>query len=113
MKSGFLTYDRELALTQVGGNPNSADELLEMMLRELPAQCLAMSKAIDSGAMDQLKAVVHRIRGAASCCGTPGVAETSSALEFAIKLGADDDVPYLLAALLDEIESLIDDQGSP
>lgn len=112
MKLEFLTYDRELALAQVGGNPNTADELLDMMLRELPAQRLAMSKAVDAGQMDQLKAIVHRIRGAASCCGTPGIAETSSALEFAIKLGADDDVPYLLGALLDEIESLIEDQGN-
>jgi HPt (histidine-containing phosphotransfer) domain-containing protein len=113
VKIEFLTYDRELALTQVGGNPNTADELLEMMLRELPDQCLAMSKAVDAGQMDQLRAIVHRIRGAASCCGTPGVAETSSALEFAIKLGADNDVSDLLEVLLGEIESLINDQWSP
>ncbi len=111
MKREFVPYDRELALSQVGGSAAIADELLAMMLQELPGQCDAMAQALDSGQMDQLRTIVHRIRGAACCCGTPGVAETSTALEFALKLGEEDDIPDLLSALLDEIAGLISDRG--
>jgi HPt (histidine-containing phosphotransfer) domain-containing protein len=113
VKAEFLCYDRELALTQVGGNPKIADELLEMMLRELPGQRIAMAGAVESGQLDQLRSIVHCVRGAASCCGTPGVAETSGALEYALKLGAESDIPELLEALFDEIESLVSDREVP
>ncbi len=112
MKAEFLVYDRELALTQVGGNPTTADEFLKMMLGDLPNQRVAMVRALDAGRTDQLKAIVHRIRGAACCCGTPGVAESSSALEFAIKLDAENDIPALVESLLDEIEQLISCYGT-
>ncbi len=55
-------YDRGQALAVTGGNARIADELLSLLLRELPA---------------------HKLQGSATYCGTPALKAAALALEHA------------------------------
>jgi two-component system sensor histidine kinase BarA len=112
--SGPIAYDRALALHQVGGNPAIADELIGMMLAELPSQKAAMSVALQAADLQALRQVVHRIHGSASCCGTPAIKQASAALELAILQGELAQMPELhdkLQAAIDRLIALMGTTG--
>mgnify|MGYP001812257747 CR=1 FL=1 len=109
---GPVAYDRALALHQVGGNPAIADELIGMMMAELPSQKAAMSAAVTAADHQALRQLAHRIHGSASCCGTPAIKQASAALEAAILQGDQAQAPELHDALQAAIDGLIAYMGS-
>lgn len=100
-------YDRELALSRVGGNPAIADELLGLMLKDLPAQRHALLSAHHDGDHDELRRRAHRLRGSASCCGMPRLEGACQSLELAVRNQAWADVELLLAALIEQVEAAL------
>ena len=79
--SELPTYDRKLALSKVGGNPGIADELLEMLLADLPDLSAALQSAHRELNCESLREVAHRIHGAACCCATPALKRAAMNLE--------------------------------
>jgi len=106
--SEYAIYDRHEALNQVGGNACIADELLSMMLAELPEQALDLDAAILAGDIEGLARIAHRINGSASCCGAPALAAACRALRRGIQAYADKDIPLLVELLQDQIRTLLD-----
>jgi two-component system sensor histidine kinase BarA len=104
-------YDRALALHQVGGNEAIADELIGMMITELPDQRAAMRTALEHGRLEALREEVHRIHGSASCCGTPAVKQACQALESALLDGEYGRADELHTVLETEIARLIEARG--
>ena len=109
--AGQIAYDRALALHQVGGNPAIADELIGMMLAELPSQKSAMSVAFLDADHQALRQVAHRVHGSASCCGTPAIKQASAALEAAILQGDLAHISALHETLQTAIDGLIEFMG--
>jgi len=107
-----VAYDRALALHQVGGNPAIADELIGMMLAELPSQKTAMSVAFLAADHEVLRQVAHRVHGSASCCGTPAIKQASAALEAAILQGDLTQLTELHENLQSAIDGLIEFRGT-
>ena len=104
----YAVYDRDEALNQVGGNTSIANELLSMMLAELPEQSLELDAATMAGDKEKLARIAHHINGSASCCGTPALAAACRALRRGILAHADEDVPLLVELLQDQISALLD-----
>jgi len=101
-------YDRALALHQVGGNEAIADELIGMMIAELPDQRAAMRTALEAGRFEALREVVHRIHGSASCCGTPAIKQACQTLESALLRGEHSLADAMHSVLQAEIARLIE-----
>ncbi len=100
-------YDRELALSRVGGNPAIADELLSLMLKDLPEQRQALLSALEVGDHEELRRRAHRLRGSASCCGMPRLERACQSVELAVQNQALEDVTLLSAALIEQVDAAL------
>ncbi len=76
-------YDRGQALAVTGGNARIADELLSLLLRELPAQEAALLELNAGGDEAGLAELAHKLQGSATYCGTPALKAAALALEHA------------------------------
>jgi two-component system sensor histidine kinase BarA len=106
-KSLGATYDRALALSRVGGNPAIADELLELMLAELPEQRQGLLATYAEGEHKGLRRLAHRLRGSSGCCGMRPLEQACHAVELAVDNGSDADLPILVAALIGQVDQAL------
>lgn len=102
------TYDRQLALRQVGDNPLIARELITLLLTELPGQSLALRHALGAGKLAVLKQLTHRMLGSACCCGTPALKDAAHSLQQALDDGSSA-APGALA-VIEEAHQRLQDQ---
>ncbi len=102
-------FDKELALSQAGGNAELAKELFEMLLKELPKQQEIMNKAHAEKDKQVFLDATHKIHGGTAYCGVPDLKNACKLLEDEIKAaypGGSIDKP--LQDLNDEISRLLE-----
>ncbi len=99
---GTGIIDRKRALT---------DELLGMLLAELPTQQQAMEEAFIDDNMAVLHSHVHRLHGSASYCDMPQLMASASALEKALLQKMRDAIPALYATLRAVIDDTLRNHG--
>ncbi len=109
--SSLQAYDRELALNKVGGNSAIADELLELLLADLPKQSSSLRTARNKLDAKSVREVAHRVHGAASCCGTPALKHAAMELEDAATAGDHRRLASAHDTLQEEIDRLLREQG--
>jgi HPt (histidine-containing phosphotransfer) domain-containing protein len=100
-------YDRALALSRVGNNPAIADELLALMLAELPSQREELVSAFSAREHAGLRRLAHRLRGSAGCCGMPRLEHACHAVEMAVDARAEADLPLLVAVLVEQVDAVL------
>jgi two-component system sensor histidine kinase BarA len=99
-------YDQAAALRVAGGRQDTADELWNLLLEQLPQhrQCLADALASANTAM--LREHAHKLHGSAAYCCTPGLKAAASALEKAAAAGQEARLQPLMRAVEREIARL-------
>ncbi len=108
--SSLQAYDRELALNKVGGNAAIADELLELLVADLPKQSSSLRSACSKLDAESVREVAHRVHGAASCCGTPALKHAAMELEDAATAGDHLSLASAHEAVQKEIDRLLREQ---
>ena len=78
-------YDRDEALTLVGGDEALADRLLGLLVGALPERREAINTAFEAGDRETLRSQVHTLNGSAATCGAVGLRETARALESTVQ----------------------------
>lgn len=101
-------YDKNLSLELAGGNPQLADQMLDMLCQSLPEHKSAINAAHADGDMDNLYRHVHKVTGSTRYCGVPALADASEVLDRQLKNGATEKIEILLKNLNEEIDRLID-----
>ncbi len=106
------TYNRELALEKVGGNPEIADELLSLLISDLPQLAITLDRCIRCGDVPLARGLAHRIQGAASWCAALALQCAAQQLERAAaspsrELGS---LWYAHANLQQEIQKLLEER---
>ncbi len=94
-----------------GGNRVLADELLDMLLAELPAQRQAIERAYHANDMLSLHSQVHRLHGSASYCNVPQLKDSAAALEGALLKQTLEAIPAHYATLCAAIDTLLHNVG--
>jgi len=78
-------FDKDLALSQAGGNAELAKELFEMLLKDLPSQQKAMNQAHSEKNKQPFWDIIHKIYGGTAYCGVSDLKDSCKQLEDEIK----------------------------
>lgn len=93
--------------TSTGGNRGLTDELLDMLLAELPLQRQAIEQAYLANDMPGLHSHVHRLHGSASFCNVPHLKDSAEALESALLKQIPEMIPAHYATLCVAIDTTL------
>ncbi len=102
-------FDKELALSQAGGNAELAKELFEMLIKELPVQQEMINKAHAEKDKQVFWDTTHKIHGGTAYCGVPDLKNACKSLEDEIKTAYPSDaIDKPFQNLNDEITRLLE-----
>lgn len=73
--------DEKQGLELAGGNPDLANELFDMLIKELPGHRQRIETSINESDMAALKYHTHKLHGATSYCGVPMLRQCARDLE--------------------------------
>ncbi|GAA6172266.1 two-component sensor histidine kinase BarA [Colwellia sp. KU-HH00111] len=77
--------DWSLALTRANNNQDLAKEMLTGLIAELPANQTNITSALEAQDSVELKRLIHKLNGACSCTGVPGLSAICHELETQLK----------------------------
>ena len=100
-------FDLELSLSAANSRLELADELLTLLIANLPVDQQAINDAFTHSGPDQLRSAVHKLHGAVRYCGVPRLANAVEKLETIVKPGPDEDIRRALNVLNGEVNSLM------
>jgi two-component system sensor histidine kinase BarA len=80
-------YDQAAALRVTGGSQDTADELWNLLLEQLPQHQQCLADAMAKADTAKLREHAHKLHGSAAYCCTPGLKAAASALEKAAAAG--------------------------
>lgn len=101
-------YDSDEATSLAGGNSQLADELLGMLIKELPEHKSRIEFAKKEADNIKLKQVTHKLHGATSYCGVPMLRTRARELENSIDNQQLDSLDSHYHELITAIDELID-----
>ena len=109
-KNGIPVVDHSQGLHLAGGKKELADELLTMLLDELPDDRNAIIDLWQDHNLDQLLEIIHKLHGATRYCGVPLLQETCLETESLLKQNSNDvteeSLNQAIKRLLAEIDRL-------
>ena len=103
---GEKIIDFEYATAFLGGNKNIMNETLTTFIESLPWEAKKLQEAYAEGDWKAIDAIVHKLKGGASYCGTLRLESACTKLDDYIKSGGSALTPQLYQQLLSEIEAL-------
>ena len=74
-------YDKQSAITLAGGNQQLAEELLNMLVTELPQHKSNIEQAYKNMDFDELRNCVHKLHGGAKYCAANELTKSTGKLE--------------------------------
>ncbi len=99
--------DEEALLAHLGGDESFLERLLNIFIREAPERCRAIDAAVDSGNLDDLRTLVHGIRGSSLTLRAGPLSLASSAIEAGILAVAKESVNYDFRVHTESLKALI------
>ena len=99
-------YDQAAALRVAGGSQETADELWNLLLEQLPQHRQCLADALATADTAKLREHAHKLHGSAAYCCTPGLKAAASALEKAAASGQEGRFLTLMRAVEREIARL-------
>lgn len=103
-----LVLDTDLATKLAGNNPVLAKEILDLFLKNLPAEMEQIRQAKESNNIALLYKCVHKLHGAASYCGVPKLKIALLNFELALKNGEKVTLDSYFADLEFEVTQLLE-----
>jgi len=107
-ENSLPVYDETEGKSLAGNNVQLAQELLEMLIKELPAHKQNLEQARDNGNTENLKNYIHKLHGATSYCGVPQLRFSANELEKLIDNSKTDYIEDAFQEVLLAIEKLIE-----
>jgi two-component system sensor histidine kinase BarA len=100
-------FDLELSLTAANNRPELADELMTLLIANLPIDQKSINDTFTNSGPEQLQSAVHKLNGAIRYCGVPRLANAVEKLATLVKSGPDEDIRRALNVLHGEVNSLM------
>lgn len=103
---GEKIVDFEYTTAFLGENKNLMNETLTTFIDSLPWEIKKLEEAYEQGNWEAIDAIVHKLKGGASYCGTLRLESACTKLDNYIKSGGQTLAPQLYQQLLSEVEAL-------
>jgi HPt (histidine-containing phosphotransfer) domain-containing protein len=87
--AGLPVIDAEQQLRFAAGDPQLAEELLDMLLSELPVRQEKIARALAAEDVDTLAAQAHKLAGGTAYCGVPALKQACDKLREVAACNAD------------------------
>lgn len=100
--------DWNLGIKLAGNKKEAAEEMLNLLLKSLPADLTDMQQLKEIGDYPELLRRVHKLHGALCYCGTPRLKNAAAKLESALKQQKTSEASVLFEELEMEIHHLLD-----
>lgn len=94
----------------VNGNEGLAFELLEMLASDLPKEILLIQDSYDKNDIENLRALLHKLKGSFCYCGVPRLQKTRNELSVAVKQVTElSEIKHFFDYLYKEVNIFIDE----
>jgi two-component system sensor histidine kinase BarA len=103
----LAVIDWELGLKLAGGKKDLAQDMLTLLVRDLPDDRMAINQLLAEQNYSHLLARVHKLHGAVSYCGTPRLKTILSDVESQLKANQTSELKAMIKQLNHEIDELI------
>ncbi len=100
-------FDKQESVMLAGGNEQLANELLPMLIEELPRHRENLLDAHQVECVETLKKYIHKLHGGSKYCGVPALRCAAAKFESIIDNKQLDDIEPGLQAVIDAIDELI------
>lgn len=98
--------DMELGIRLAGGKIALAEEMIHMLLEDIPQSRQRLKKAFSGSDVEEMISAVHHLHGATRYCGVPRLALTTETLETQLKMRQLEPAQDTLETLYDELDKL-------
>lgn len=105
--NGLKTIDWQLSLTLANNRADTATELFNMFIDELPQAQQDINDAYTAQNFEKLQQYVHKLHGATCYCGVPRLKEIVKTLEGKLKSPQKNHIDELLFTLNEEIGAVL------
>lgn len=99
--------DKETALKLAGNNPQLADDLLSMLIQQLPNDLTNIEQAYQQSNYTELSQRLHKLRGGVAYCGLPRLKILLSEMEIQLKQNQTNTFHHLFKQLQAEVSLLL------
>lgn len=99
-------FDVDVSLHLANNRPQEAEELFNILMRELPVDQKAINAAYDLDDLNALCREVHKLHGAVRYCGVPALTDTMGKLETAAKIADLESIALRMQDMNDSVKAL-------
>ena len=82
MSEDLAVLDLQKAIEVVSGKKKLADDLLAMLIKELPGHKQGIEKELQNGNKEELRKIIHKIHGGLRYVGAPALMEIVSQTDY-------------------------------
>ena len=82
MSEELSVLDKQLALKRSAGNEKLADDLLEMLVNELPNYKTNIKNKLAEGNKEELRQIIHKLHGGLRYVGAPALIAIVSSTDY-------------------------------
>ena len=107
MSSELSILDHKKALELVSGNAKLAEDLLAMLIKELPVYKQTIKKEHEAGNKEELRKIVHKIHGGLRYVGAPALMAIVSQTDYELFELDDDQLKKNINQIYLEIDRVI------
>ena len=108
MSDTLAVLDQQKGIEQVSGNVKLADDLLAMLIKELPDYKLVIEKQHREGNKEELRKIIHKIHGGLRYVGAPALEEIVSKTDYDLFALSDEQLGTNIGKIYYEIERLLE-----
>ncbi|MCU7939920.1 MAG: Hpt domain-containing protein [gamma proteobacterium symbiont of Bathyaustriella thionipta] len=108
MSDNLAVLDKNKALQRVSGNEKLADDLLIMLLKELPGYIQGIKKELESGNKEELRKIIHKMHGGLSYVGAPALKDIVSRTDLELFDLSDEQLEKNITLIYKEINRVLE-----
>lgn len=105
--------DWDLAMKMAGNKREIAEDILAMLIKNLPNDISAINQSYQDNRYKELASQLHKLHGALCYCGLPRLKTLVARLEIDIKNNNTNDLAALIELLDDEVKLLLEQRSKP
>ncbi|WP_198264660.1 Hpt domain-containing protein [sulfur-oxidizing endosymbiont of Gigantopelta aegis] len=108
MSQSLAILDQQKALERVSGNKKLADDLLAMLIKELPDYKLTIKAELQKQDKEELRKIIHKIHGGLRYLGAPALMDIISQTDYQLFDLSDDQLNSNIETIFMEIDRLLE-----
>ncbi len=110
MSDTLSVLDQNLAIQVVSGNKKLADDLLVMLIKELPEYTQDIQKELQNNNREELRKIIHKMHGGLRYVGAPALMDIVSRTDIELFELSDEQLKQNITRIYQEIDRLIKEE---